>query len=60
MLILTRKTSQSIRVGHDITITVKSVIGEKVQIGIEAPREVAICREEIYRPIDAERRTDES
>jgi carbon storage regulator len=60
MLVLTRKSDQSIRIGDDITITVKAVVGEKVRIGIDAPREIAVYREEIYDEIAAERDTAES
>lgn len=47
MLVLTRKTSQKIRIGADITLTVVKVDGNKVRIGIEAPPDVAIYREEL-------------
>lgn len=55
MLVLTRKSRQSIRIGDDITITVTEVAGEKVRIGIDAPRELVIHREEVYNEILAER-----
>lgn len=47
MLVLTRKESQRIQIGDNITITVVRVQGNKVRIGIEAPAELPICREEI-------------
>jgi carbon storage regulator len=47
MLVLTRKTNQSIRIGDDIQITVLSVSGDKVRIGIDAPRDIDVFREEV-------------
>ncbi|MFO0949260.1 MAG: carbon storage regulator [Planctomycetota bacterium] len=47
MLVLTRKVSQRIQVGEDITITVVKIDGNKVRIGIEAPRGVSVMREEL-------------
>jgi carbon storage regulator len=47
MLVLTRKTNQSIVIGDDIEITVLSVSGDKVRIGIEAPRDIAVFRREV-------------
>lgn len=51
MLILTRKEGQSLCLGDDIRITVVSVKGGHVRIGVSAPREVAVHREEIYQKI---------
>lgn len=51
MLSLTRKPQQSIRIGDDITITVQGVVGEKVRIAVEAPRDMRIYRNEIYDAI---------
>ena len=48
MLILTRRPQETIRVGADVTITVLGVEGGKVRIGITAPRDVAVDRQEIY------------
>lgn len=53
MLTLTRKPQQSIHIGDDITITVQAVIGEKVRIAVEAPRDVPVYRDEIYAEIVA-------
>lgn len=47
MLVLTRKAEQKIRIGKDIVITVLKVSGDQVSIGIEAPKEVEILREEL-------------
>lgn len=56
MLILTRKTDESIIVGDNIKITVLEIQGDKVRIGIDAPRELSIHREEIYEAIRQENR----
>ena len=55
MLVLTRKGSQSIMIGDDIEVSVLSVVGEKVRIGISAPRDVPVFRKEVYIEIQAER-----
>jgi carbon storage regulator len=54
MLVLTRKPSQSIMIRDDIEVTVLSVIGEKVRIGIDAPRHIRVFRKEIYLEIQRE------
>lgn len=54
MLVLTRKTSESIVIGNDITVTVLEVRGDQVRIGIDAPRSVQVHREEIYQQVAAE------
>jgi carbon storage regulator len=51
MLVLTRKTSQSIMIGDDIEITVLSSTGDKVRLGIQAPREIPVYRREVYDEI---------
>ncbi len=51
MLILTRRTGESVNIGDDIQFTILSVKGNQVRIGIDAPKEVAVHREEIYRRI---------
>ena len=48
VLVLTRKSNQSIMIGDDIEVTVLSVMGEKVRIGIQAPHDVPVFRTEIY------------
>ena len=55
MLVLTRKTNQSIMIGDDVEVSVLSVWGEKVRLGIQAPREVPVFRKEVYLEIHAER-----
>jgi carbon storage regulator len=55
MLVLTRKTNQSIMIGDDVEISVLAVSGDKVRIGISAPRDVPVFRKEVYLSIQAER-----
>jgi carbon storage regulator len=54
MLVLTRKSNQSIMIGDDIEVSVLSIMGEKVRIGIQAPRDVPVFREEVYLEIQQE------
>lgn len=60
MLILSRKMGESIHVGDSVTVTVLGVARGQVKIGIEAPRELAVHREEIYRRIQDEKSRGES
>jgi len=55
MLVLTRKSNQSIMIGDDIEVSVLSVMGEKVRIGISAPREIPVFRKEVYLEIQQDR-----
>ena len=55
MLVLTRKSNQSIMIGDDIEVSVLAIMGEKVRIGIEAPRSVPVFRKEVYLEIQQER-----
>lgn len=55
MLVLTRKSNQSIMIGDDIEVSVLSIMGEKVRIGIQAPRDVPVFRKEVYLEIQEER-----
>lgn len=54
MLVLTRKLNESIMVGDNVKITIVDVKGDQVKLGITAPREVAVHREEVYREIQKE------
>jgi len=53
MLILSRRTDESIVIGDEVTITILSVKGKQVRIGITAPPDVSVHREEIYQRIQA-------
>jgi carbon storage regulator len=55
VLVLTRKGNQSIMIGDEIEVSVLSIMGEKVRIGISAPRDVPVFRKEVYLEIQAER-----
>ena len=57
MLILTRRVGEIIRINDDISIQVLSVSGQQVKLGIVAPEDVAVHREEIWQRIQAERAT---
>ena len=54
MLVLTRKPGQSIMIGDGVEVQVLSVAGEKVRLGITAPRDVSIFRHEVYDRIESE------
>jgi carbon storage regulator len=54
MLVLTRKANQSIMIGENVEVSVLSVLGEKVRLGIQAPRDVAVFRKEVYLEIQAQ------
>ena len=54
MLILTRRAGETVMIGSDITITVLGVKGNQVRIGINAPKDVAVHREEIFERIQSE------
>jgi carbon storage regulator len=60
MLVLTRKLGESIRIGDTITIKVVELDNRHVKIGIEAPKEIAVNREEIYERIQKENRAASS
>ena len=55
MLVLTRKSSQSIMIGDEIEVSILAVAGEKVRLGIQAPKEVPVFRKEVYLEIMDER-----
>ncbi|MCO3375503.1 carbon storage regulator CsrA [Pseudomonas aeruginosa] len=55
MLILTRRVGETLMVGDDVTVTVLGVKGNQVRSGVNAPKEVAVHREEIYQRIQKEK-----
>ena len=54
MLVLTRKSNQSIMIGDNIEVSVLAIMGEKVRIGIQAPRDIPVFRKEVYLEIQEE------
>jgi carbon storage regulator len=60
MLILTRRVGETLVIGDDVTVTVLGVRGNQVRLGVNAPKEVAVHREEIYQRIQMEKGGHES
>ena len=58
MLALTRRTRETLMIGDDIIITILGIKGNQVRIGIEAPKEIGIHRQEIYLKIQAEKKNE--
>lgn len=54
MLILTRRVGETVMIGNDVTVTVLGVKGNQVRIGVNAPKDVSVHREEIYERIKRE------
>jgi len=59
MLILTRRVGETLVIGDDVSITVLGVKGNQVRIGIKAPKDVSVHREEIYERIQHEKNSDD-
>jgi carbon storage regulator len=60
MLILTRRVGETLVIGDEVNVTVLGVRGNQVRLGVNAPKEVAVHREEIYQRIQKENDTDNS
>jgi carbon storage regulator len=60
MLILTRRVGETVVIGNDVTVTVLGVKGNQVRLGVNAPREVAVHREEIFERIKREQAEEKS
>jgi carbon storage regulator len=58
MLILTRRVGETVMIGNEVTVTVLGVKGNQVRIGVNAPKDVAVHREEIYERIKREQEQD--
>ncbi|MEG0017812.1 MAG: carbon storage regulator CsrA [Hydrogenoanaerobacterium sp.] len=60
MLVLSRKAGESVYIGDDIKITVVEFIGDKVKIGIEAPKSMTVLREELYQTLSTNKQATEN
>lgn len=54
MLILSRKVNEKIKIGNDITLTIIEIKGDQIKVGVEAPKEVKVFRQEVYNAIQSE------
>lgn len=55
MLILTRRVGETLMIGHEVSVTVLDVQGHQVRIGVNAPKDVTVHREEVYQRVQAEK-----
>ena len=60
MLILTRRVGEAVMIGNEVTVTILGVKGNQVRVGVNAPRDVAVHREEIFERIKREDQTGNS
>jgi len=60
MLILTRRVGEAVMIGNEVTVTILGVKGNQVRVGVNAPRDVAVHREEIFERIKREDQADDS
>lgn len=60
MLILTRKANETLIVGDNVTVTILGVKGNQVRIGVNAPKEISVHREEVYNRIKAEKQQEQT
>lgn len=58
MLVLSRKKNESIDIGNDVVVTILEIRGDKVRLGIEAPKEVPVHRREVYEAIQRKEKGD--
>jgi carbon storage regulator len=56
VLILTRRVGETLMIGNDVTVTVLGIKGSQVRLGINAPKDVEVHREEVYERVQAEKR----
>lgn len=57
MLVLTRRVGERIQIGNDIIVTIVRIQGDKIRLGIEAPADIAVHREEVYHRLAAQAQT---
>jgi len=60
MLILTRRVGETLMIGDDVTVTVLGIKGNQVRVGVSAPKEVSVHREEIYERIKQEQKSNQA
>lgn len=56
MLILSRKVNEKIKIGNDITLTIIEIRGDQIKVGVEAPKDVKVFRQEVFNAIQSENR----